>query len=109
MGMFGAFRGKVWRNSSALQTCWRSAQSGANLSLPNSLLTGKNTGNLRNFDLQKPHSFPLSYTFGRRNTSAGVNRSRELTGRYQGINLPDQGIVAGRFSGEAERWIAART
>ena len=32
MGIFRVFRGKVWRNFSALQTAWRSAQSGANLS-----------------------------------------------------------------------------
>ena len=35
---------------SAVQTAWRCAQSSANLSPLNSLLTGKNTGNLRDFD-----------------------------------------------------------
>jgi hypothetical protein len=36
--------------------------------------------------------------FCRRKSEQGINR--EITGRYQGIKLPDQGIVAGRFSGE---------
>ena len=36
----------VGQRFSAVQTAWRCVQSGANLSPPNSLLTGKNTGNL---------------------------------------------------------------
>jgi hypothetical protein len=49
MGIFRAFRGKGWRNFSTVQTVWRSTQSGANLSPANSLITGKITGNLRDF------------------------------------------------------------
>jgi hypothetical protein len=43
---------------------------------------------------------PSKLLIQQENYLCGVNRNRELTGRYQGINLPDQGIVAGRFSGE---------
>lgn len=39
----------VLQGFSAVQIAWRCAQSGANRSPSNSLLTGKNTGNLRNF------------------------------------------------------------
>jgi hypothetical protein len=49
-GHYSRISAQSERNFCAVQTAWRSAQSGANSSPPNSLLTGKITGNLLDFD-----------------------------------------------------------
>jgi hypothetical protein len=92
------------RTFSAVQTAWRSAQSRANLSPREFPANREKYREFAQFYRLKLHSFPLSYTFGRRSTSASVNRSRELTGRYQGrireLSSLIRELLRGRLSGE---------
>jgi hypothetical protein len=85
---------------SAALTVWRSAQSGANLSLPNSLRTGKNTGNLRDFD---PEIARLSL-YTAHSVGEGTPFGPTRTGNYQGCirelnSLMDLATGGGPLSG----------
>ena len=98
---------------SAVQTAWRSAQSGANLSPVKFPANRENNREFAKSCPLKPHSFSLSYTFDRRKylcrrkSEQGINR--DVTGRYQGIYLPDQGICCREIFWRARRdEIAAR-
>src|SRR5260370_35649125 len=84
------------------QTGWRRMQSGANPSPPgNSLLTGKNTGNLSALCAECRAPTPRSVTFDGVKLHTDLRPARNGTGNelgtYQGINrephFVDQGIV----------------
>jgi hypothetical protein len=60
---FLAISSEIQADFSALQTAWRRGQSGANHSHANSLLTGKNTGNLHIFAQQNRTQINASYRF----------------------------------------------
>jgi hypothetical protein len=66
-----------------MQTEWRSMQSAANHSPPNSLLTGENTGNFRSSSDWSPREMPIYRGF-RRNWGSARNRNRVLTGAVSG-------------------------
>src|ERR1039458_10676522 len=78
---------------SARQTLWRSRQSGANLSLPKFPANREFNREFSKFWPAKPHFYSLNCSFGSTNPKASANRNRELTGAYQGIHSPDQGIA----------------
>jgi hypothetical protein len=80
-----AFCGKIKAGIFRVQTAWRSAQSGANLSPPEFPANRENNREFRQFRLPKLHFFSLNRTFWDRSGSQDASRNREITGQYQGI------------------------
>src|ERR1035437_277169 len=79
-GHFPRIAGKGWRNFSAVQTCWRSAQSCANYSPAKFPANREKYREFAEFCHPKSHSCSLNCTFcgentpGRRKSEQGVNR-----------------------------------
>jgi hypothetical protein len=91
------------RNLSAFQTAWRRAQSGATFLWGNSLLTGKITGNLRDFSSKTALSLSKLYILWEKHIRARESEQgiiRAVTGRYQGIDFSDQGICCSQIFSE---------
>jgi hypothetical protein len=84
MPVFRSFLGKQGREFSAVQTAWRSAQSGANLSPPK---FPANREEYREFAISCPricHSFLSKLHILLEKISIRLKSDRELTGMYQG-------------------------